>query len=211
MNVRPDPSGGWDQRYAGSLSLFGEEPNAFLVRHRHRFGGGQAALVVADGSGRHGAWLAGQGLLVDAFDVSAEGDRQARELDRRRGVFVRRRVCGWEDWPRWEGYDHVVAIFIQFAAPEERRRLFARMRSALAPGGTLLLLGYAEAQLGLRTGGPPDLEKLYSKEDLAAEFAGLTIEELTEYRDELAEGTAHRGPSALIGLVARRDADARPL
>ena len=204
MSAKPDLSGGWDQRYAGSPSLFGEEPNAFLVRHRHRFVGGQSALVVADGSGRHGAWLAGLGLLVDAFDISAEGDRRARDLDRRRGVHVRRRVCGWEEWPRWEGYDHVVAVFVQFAAPEERQRLFARMRSALKPGGTLVLLGYAEAQLGLRTGGPQELEKLYSRELLTAEFADLAIEELIEYREELSEGSAHRGPSALIGLVARR-------
>ena len=204
MSVRPDPSGGWDQRYASSPSLFGEQPNAFLVRHRHRFDSAQSALVIADGSGRHGAWLAGLGLLVDAFDISAEGDRRARELDRHRGVHVRRWVCGWEEWPHWEGYEHVVAVFIQFATPEERKQLFARMRSALKPGGTLVLLGYAEAQLGLRTGGPQELEKLYSRELLTAEFAGLVIEELVEYREELSEGSAHCGPSALIGLVARR-------
>ncbi len=204
MSRQGDPSGGWDAKYAGSPSLFGEEPNEFLVRQRHRFAVGQRALVVADGSGRHGAWLASLGLEVDAFDVSGEGDRRAREIDRLRGVTVRRQVCGWEDWPRWEGYDHVVAIFIQFAPPAERARLFARMRSALAPGGTLCLLGYAEAQFGLRTGGPPDLAKLYSRELLAREFADLAIEELVEYREDLAEGSAHRGPSALVGLVARR-------
>ena len=117
----------------------------------------------------------------------------------------RRQVCGWEQWPCWEGYDHVVAVFIQFAAPEERARMFARMRAALVPGGTLLLLGYAEEQLGLRTGGPAQLEKLYSRELLAREFGALNIEELVEYREDLAEGSAHRGPSALLGLVARRN------
>ena len=66
------------------------------------------------------------------------------------------------------------------------------------------LLGYAEAQLGLRTGGPPELAKLYTQELLASEFAGLAVEELVEYREVLAEGSAHRGPSALIGLVARK-------
>jgi SAM-dependent methyltransferase len=204
MSLPMDPSGGWDRKYAGSPSLFGEEPNDFLVRRGPSFRAGQKALVIADGSGRHGAWLAGLGLCVDAFDVSSEGDRQARALDARLGVTVRRQVCGWEDWPTWEGYDHVVAIFIQFAAPEERARLFAKMRSALAPNGMLHLLGYAEAQLGLRTGGPSDLDKLYSRELLAREFAELETVELVEYRAELAEGSAHRGPSALICLVARR-------
>ena len=204
MSEPVDPTGGWDLRYAGSASLFGDRPNDFLVARRGRFRPSERALIIADGSGRHGAWLAGLGLKVDAFDVSPEADRQARALDARLGVAVRRAVCGWQDWPAWEGYDHVVAIFIQFAAPEERARLFARMRTALVPGGTLHLLGYAEAQLGLRNGGPPDLAKLYSRELLEREFADMTIEEITEYRADLSEGTAHRGPSALIGLVARR-------
>jgi len=204
MSEPADPTGGWDRKYAASPSLFGDEPNAFLVVRRARFHPGQRALVIADGSGRHGAWLAGLGLHVDAFDLSPEADRQARELDARLGVQVNRRVCGWEGWPDWTGYDHVVAIFIQFAAPEERARLFARMGAALAPGGTLHLLGYAETQLGLRTGGPADLAKLYSRDLLVAAFPGLVLEEVTEWRTELTEGTAHRGPSALIGLVARR-------
>jgi SAM-dependent methyltransferase len=204
MSGPADPTGGWDLRYAGSPSLFGEQPNDFLVAGGDRFRPGEKALVIADGSGRHGAWLAGRGLQVDAFDISPEADRQARALDDRLGVRVHRAVCGWEDWPTWQGYDHVVAIFIQFAAPTERDRLFARMRSALAPGGTLHLLGYAEAQLELRTGGPPDLAKLYSRDLLARAFADLSIEAITEYRADLSEGTAHRGPSALIGVVARR-------
>jgi len=204
MSETPDLTGGWDRKYANSPSLFGDGPNDFLVARQAGFLPGQKVLVIADGSGRHGAWLAGLGLKVDAFDVSPEADRQARTLDARLGVTVHRTVCGWEGWPTWEGYDHIVAIFIQFSPPEERTRLFARMRSALVSGGTLHLLGYAEAQLGLRTGGPSDLERLYSRELLLREFASLTIEETAEYHAVLSEGTAHRGPSALIGLVARR-------
>ncbi len=204
MSDASDPTGGWDLKYANSPSLFGDRPNDFLIARQAEFLPGQKVLVIADGSGRHGAWLAGLGLKVDAFDVSPEADRQARALDARLGVTVHRAVCGWEGWPTWEGYDHIVAIFIQFCPPEERTRLFARLRSALVPDGRLHLLGYAEAQLGLRTGGPKDLERLYSRDLLEREFAGMQTEVLTEYRAELSEGTAHRGPSALIGLVARR-------
>ncbi len=204
MSETSDPTDGWDRKYANSSSLFGDRPNDFLVARKAGFLPGQKVLVIADGSGRHGVWLAGLGLKVDAFDVSPEADRQARILDTRLGVTVHRAVCGWEGWPTWEGYDHVVAIFIQFSPPEERTRLFARMRSALVTGGTLHLLGYAEAQLGLRTGGPSDIARLYSRELLLREFAEMTIDSIAEYRADLSEGTAHRGPSALISLVARR-------
>ena len=35
-------------------------------------------------------------------------------------------------------------------------------------------------------------------------FAPMEIVELREYEAEVAEGTGHRGHSALIGMVARR-------
>lgn len=204
MSEPADPTGGWDRKYADAPSLFGDRPNDFLVARQAGFLPGQKVLVIADGSGRHGAWLASLGLKVDAFDISPEADRQAKALDARLCVTVHRVVCGWEGWLTWEGYDHIVALFIQFCPPEERARLFARMRTALVSGGTLHLLGYAEAQLELRTGGPADLKRLYSRDLLLGEFSGMEIDVLNEYRAELSEGTAHRGPSALIGLVARR-------
>jgi SAM-dependent methyltransferase len=196
----------WDARYVASDSLFGEQPNAFLVRQRGLFRPGQRALVVADGSGRHGAWLASLGLQVDAFDIAPEGDRQARLLDARRGVQVSRQVCGWEDWPRWEGYDHVVAIFVQFSAPDERTRMFESMAKSLLPGGHLHLLGYSQKQLIYGTGGPKDAGRLYDAALLNQAFPSLRILELSQYETTLDEGSAHRGPSALIGYVGRRDA-----
>lgn len=196
----------WDARYVASASLFGEQPNDFLVRQRGLFRPGQKALVIADGSGRHGAWLAGLGLQVDAFDIAPEGDRQARQLDSQRGLQVNRQVCGWEDWPCWQGYDHVVAIFIQFSAPEERTRLFARMAQALLPGGHLHLLGYSQKQLSFGTGGPKDISRLYDTALLNQAFPTLRMLELSQYEDVLDEGSAHRGQSALIGYVGRRDA-----
>jgi protein-L-isoaspartate O-methyltransferase len=196
----------WDARYVASDSLFGEESNSFLVRQRGLFRPGQRALVVADGSGRHGAWLASLGLQVDAFDIAPEGDRQARLLDARRGVQVNRQVCGWEDWPRWEGYDHVVAIFVQFSAPDERTRMFERMATSLLPGGHLHLLGYSKKQLIYGTGGPKDTGRLYDAALLNQAFPMLRMLELSQYEAVLEEGSAHRGPSALIGYVGRRDA-----
>ena len=98
----------------------------------------------------------------------------------------------------------IVAIFIQFAAPEQRARLFAGMQQALKPGGLLLLEGYRVEQLAYGTGGPKDIENLYTAELLRNAFADLEILHLAEYDAPIEEGSGHRGMSALVDLVARK-------
>ena len=85
-----------------------------------------------------------------------------------------------------------------------RARLFANIQRCLKPGGTLVLQGYTPRQLEYKTGGPPVASHLYTADMLREAFAPMEIVELREYEAEVAEGTGHRGHSALIGMVARR-------
>ena len=201
----PDAARTWDARFEAPGYLFGEAPNSWLAAHRALFAAGERVLAVADGEGRNSVWLAGLGLQVDAFDISAVGVAKARALANRLGVSINFQVAGCDDWP-WEdaAYDCVVAIFVQFADPAMRSRLFANMARTLKPGGRLFLLGYAPQQLDYGTGGPGILEHLYTQDLLRTAFAGLEIIELREWDEVLSEGTAHSGPSALIGIVARK-------
>ena len=85
-----------------------------------------------------------------------------------------------------------------------RARLFANAMDALKVGGILVLQGYGPRQLEFKTGGPSLLSHLYTTDLLREAFASMEILELREYEAELTEGTRHRGRSALIGMVARR-------
>lgn len=195
----------WDKRYAGETYLFGERPNAFLARQKQRLQGRRRALAVADGEGRNGVWLAEQGLEVVSLDGSGAAQRKARRLAQQRSVELHLELADLETWS-WpsQAFDVVAAIFIQFASPDLRSRLFAGMRQALAPGGLLLLEGYRPEQLGYRTGGPSVGENLYTEDLLREAFADLQILELTSYDAVIEEGTGHSGMSALIDLVARK-------
>lgn len=201
----PEPAATWDQRFSQPGYVFGTEPNAFLASQRALFEPGKRVLAVADGEGRNSVWLARQGLAVDAFDISPVGVAKARELARQGGVAVNYQVSDCDGW-NWEPhtYDYVVAIFIQFADPAMRERLFANMARALKPGGYLVLQGYTPKQLDYNTGGPGILEHLYTPALLREAFADLEMVELREYEAQLNEGSRHIGPSALIGMVARR-------
>jgi 2-polyprenyl-3-methyl-5-hydroxy-6-metoxy-1,4-benzoquinol methylase len=195
----------WNRRYASADYLFGTEPNAWLREHATALPAAGRVLSVADGEGRNSVWLARQGFQVDAFDVADRAVEKAQALARREGVSVNYTLAdvdgfAWSD----AAYDGVVAIFVQFADPETRARLFQRMVRSLKPGGVLILQGYTPKQLEYRTGGPSVLSHLYSRQMLESAFVELSILELREYEREVQEGQGHSGRSALIGLVARR-------
>ena len=206
MSQRFDnPRATWNARYGGADFHFGTAPNAFLAREAHRLALPSSVLCVADGEGRNSVWLARQGHRVSAFDLAEAGVAKARRLAAEHGVEVDYAVADIGDWP-WHqrSYDAVVAIFIQFLAPEARGPVFAGMRQAVRPGGLVLLQGYRPEQVDYGTGGPPRREHMYTAAWLAAEFAGWECLHLREHDEDIAEGAGHRGRSALVDLVARR-------
>lgn len=198
----------WDARYAGDDYVFGTEPNAFLAAQAHRFRPGQRALAVADGEGRNGVWLARQGLDVATVELSPVAVEKARRLAARHGVTMTIECADLASW-RWESgcFDLVVGIFIQFAGPTLRDLIFRRMKEALKPGGLLLLEGYRPEQLNYKTGGPSEIDNLYTTDLLRNAFADMKILHLAAYDAVISEGARHRGMSALVDLVAQLPPD----
>ncbi len=193
----------WDQRFATDDYVFGTEPATFLTAHAGLIPSGARTLCVADGEGRNSVWLAQQGCDVTAFDVSPNALAKAQKLATTAGVSVRFDCSKIEDWD-WgaEGYDLVVAIFIQFLSPPERCPVFAGLRRALAPGGRLLLHGYTPKQVDYGTGGPGNRNNMYTPDLLRESFPDLTVLRLDSYEKHLSEGKGHSGQSALIDLIA---------
>ncbi len=195
----------WEKRFSVPDYVFGTEPNEFLKAHAHLLPNSGVALSVADGEGRNGVWLAARGLDVLAVEWSPSALAKARVLAARRGVALRTLqadIVRWQ-WPV-ATFDVVVAIFIQFLTPDERRQVFAHMRDALKPGGLLLMEGYRPEQLKYKTGGPSQIENLYTRALLEAEFDSMSQLQITEHDSVRSEGAGHAGMSALIDLVGRK-------
>jgi cyclopropane fatty-acyl-phospholipid synthase-like methyltransferase len=194
----------WEQHYAVDEYIFGTEPNVFLVSQQHLLKPGMKALAVADGEGRNGVWLAKQGLDVLSVDFSENAVAKAKKLAAQSGVEVATEVGDLRTWDFGESrFDVIVAIFIQFANPEERGKIFQHMKKSLKPGGLLILQGYTPKQLEYKTGGPPVAENMYTPAMLREAFADMEILHLHEHEDFIAEGTKHYGMSALVDMVAR--------
>lgn len=197
----------WDERFAGDDYFYGTDANVFLRSQAALLPPSGTALSLAEGEGRNAVWLAQQGLTVTAVDASAVGLAKAGRLAAARGVSITPVVADLATWTfPAAAFDVVVAIFIQFAPPALRDRLFAGMIAALRPGGLLLLQGYRTEQLRYGTGGPKSAELLYTTDLLRRSFAPLAIERLEAHDDEIVEGQGHNGMSALVDLVARKPA-----
>ncbi|MDX2483360.1 MAG: methyltransferase domain-containing protein [Pseudodonghicola sp.] len=194
----------WDKRYQRDGYLFGTEPAGFVREQARALAPGSRVLCLADGEGRNSVHLAELGHEVTAFDASVVAQDKARALAADRGVSVAFHHAGVEDWDWSQPYDAVVGVFIQFAPPDLRDRLFGWMAQAVAPGGRVMLHGYAPRQVGYGTGGPGVPENLYTEALLRQAFEGWEILRLADYDREIDEGPGHSGRSALVDLVARK-------
>lgn len=196
----------WDKRFSQAEYVFGKEPNIYLKNQVPKYMRPSAnALCVADGEGRNSVWLAKQGMAVEAFDISPVAVEKARWLAKHEQVSVAYSVTNTDSWV-WKPnhYDLIAAIFIQFATPNMRVDLFAKIRNSLKPGGHLILQGYTPKQLDYKTGGPPSIDHLYTTELIQDLVKGMEICDWQEYEAEIHEGQGHHGMSALMGVVARK-------
>ncbi|MCS0636531.1 class I SAM-dependent methyltransferase [Streptomyces sp. LP05-1] len=135
----------WDERYAGRDRVWSGRPNATLVAEITGLTPGHA-LDLGCGEGGDALWLARQGWRVTAADISGvaleRGARQAAEEG----------LADLIEWQRHdlavsfpEGrYDLVTSGFLH--SPGEgmpRERILRDAVAAVAPGGTLLVMGHA--------------------------------------------------------------------
>ena len=198
----------WNERFDNDEFIFGKEPNEYLVEQStHYLRPGNSVLCIADGEGRNGVWLAKQGMLVTGFDVSDIALSKANQFANENQVSIQYSLCDTDgfDW-QVNTYDAVIGIFIQFADPEMRTRIFKQVHQTLKPGGLFILQGYTPKQLVYKTGGPSLIEHLYTEEMIRKLSQGFEILDLQCYEKELSEGARHTGMSALLGMVAKKSA-----
>jgi 2-polyprenyl-3-methyl-5-hydroxy-6-metoxy-1,4-benzoquinol methylase len=198
----------WNARFNKQEFIFGKEPNEYLAAQAAQYlKVGDAVLCIADGEGRNGVWLAKQGMQVTGFDVSDIALAKAKQFAADKEVNIQYSLCDTDsfDWQANQ-YDAVIAIFIQFADPAMRAKIFKQVQQTLKPGGLFILQGYTPKQLEYKTGGPSLLEHLYTEEMIRELSQDFEVLNLQCYEKELSEGARHTGMSALLGMVAKKRA-----
>jgi SAM-dependent methyltransferase len=163
----------WNQRYERSELVWSAAPNIWVQQLTEDLPVG-TALDIAAGEGRNALWLAGRGWYVTAADFSTVALQRARSLaDDHLGPGAGRLVtleADVETWvPRARSYDLVLVAYLHLPRPQ-RSAIMRAAAEAVAPGGTLLVIGHDVENLTAGHGGPQDPTVLYRPSDIVADI-----------------------------------------
>jgi SAM-dependent methyltransferase len=165
----------WNRKHGEGGLLFGAEPNRFLVAESEGLAPGRA-LDLACGAGRNAVWLAERGWTVLGADFSDVALENARGLAAERGVEVEWVQADLREWePPAQAFDLVVVLYLQVPGDELRSEL-RNAAEAVAPGGTILVVGHHLENLEHGYGGPSNPAVLYTPDQVVAALDGLEIE-----------------------------------
>ena len=165
----------WNRRYAGVDSLWSANPNRFLVAEAEGLEPGRA-LDLACGEGQNAVWLASLGWDVTAVDYAEVAVAKGIERAARAGVAVDFQVGDLLDYvPDARSFDLVLILYLHISS-DGLRLVLERATGALAPGGTLVLVGHDLLNLTEGVGGPSDRDLLFTPDEVVAELPGLEIE-----------------------------------
>lgn len=119
-------------------------PNAYLVAEAADLAPG-VALDAGAGHGAESIWLAARGWRVTAVDFSATALEHARSSAIEQGSEVAERIDWIEaDMMSWtppaEKFDLVLCLYMHIAGSVDE--VVRRLAAAVAPGGSLLLVGH---------------------------------------------------------------------
>ena len=193
----------WNERFATEEYVYGTEPNLFYREQLEKLNPGKI-LFPAEGEGRNDVYAAMQDWKVTAFDPSTVAKTKAENLARQKNVEIDYRIADYENVSfSKESFDCLVLIFAHMH-PLKRKEYHKKLASFLKPGGTLILEGFSKKQIKNNTGGPRNVEMLFSEEELRNDFNFFSELSISETDVTLDEGAFHKGKASVIRVTGKK-------
>ena len=198
----------WNDRFREKEYAYGTEPNEFLKAQLQQLNPG-SILFGAEGEGRNAVYAATLGWKVCAFDISIEGKKKALALAADKGVSIEYQVGHLPDLNFQEEPFDVVALIYAHFPPSVRPKYHQILDRKTKKGGLVIFEAFGKNHLHYRKknpkiGGPPNLDLLFSTDEIQSDFKDYQVLELAEKEIELSEGLYHNGKGSAIRFVGRK-------
>ncbi|SDL35744.1 class I SAM-dependent methyltransferase [Kriegella aquimaris] len=189
----------WNGRYKSASYIYGTEPNEFFRKQLEKLKVG-SILLPAEGEGRNAVYAAGQGWSVTAFDRSTIGREKALRLALNKKVSLTYEVADVMEFQTTQRFDVLGLMYAHF--PKQiRKQAYQNLLGFLKPEAKVIFEAFAKEQLENSSGGPKNLDMLFSIEEIRNEFSGLKFEFLEQQTIKLDEGEHHQGKAEVIRFV----------
>ncbi|MCX8056079.1 MAG: class I SAM-dependent methyltransferase [Ignavibacteria bacterium] len=202
----------WNERFSSEEYVYGKEPNIFLKeffeKNKELFK--EPVLMLGDGEGRNGVYLATQGLDVTSLDFAEKGLEKARRLAEEKNVKIKTILSDVNQFEFGENRWGTIVIIYLHLYPEERKNLYKKIKKALVQNGLFFLEAFSKEQLNYNSGGPKDLQLLYDKDELEEFFKNETDELKFEilFSEQkvviLHEGRLHEGEGSVVRFICKK-------
>lgn len=202
----------WNERFSSEEYVYGKEPNIFLKEFYELNPSlfKNPVLMLGDGEGRNGVYLATRGLDVTSLDYAEMGLRKAKKLAEEKNVDLKTILSDVNEFDFGkEKWGTIVLIFLHLTK-DERKNLYSKIKDALLPDGLFFMEVFSVDQLNYNSGGPSLPELLYTKEELEKEFKkpfdGYRFEIIISEQKVvlLHEGKLHEGEGSVVRFVCRK-------
>lgn len=190
----------WDQRYNTEEYVYGKEPNEFFRENIVRLKPGKLFLP-GEGEGRNAVFAATLGWEVTAYDYSTQGKKKAENLAKQNHVKIDYRIATHEEFEADRGSFDCIALIYAHPEPGQRTKVHRKLAGLLKPGGILIFEGFSKEQIYNNTGGPRNVDMLFSEEDLKNDFIGFIELEIIKTEIDLREGGFHQGVASVIRIT----------
>jgi SAM-dependent methyltransferase len=164
----------WEERYRSAPAVWSGQPNPQLVAEVSDLSPG-TALDVGSGEGADTIWLAARGWRVMAVDFSTTALERAAAHAAALGPEVAARIewrhADVRSWTPDPGSFDLVSAQYMHLPSTDRRPLFARLAAAVAPGGTLLLVGHDVSDLDTAAHRVHEPDMFFTGEEVAVSLA----------------------------------------
>jgi 2-polyprenyl-3-methyl-5-hydroxy-6-metoxy-1,4-benzoquinol methylase len=163
----------WEERYRSRPAVWSGRPNPVLIEEVTDLAPG-TALDAGCGEGADAVWLAEHGWQVTAADFAQTALQRAAAHAEGLGSAISDRIT----WLHTDltstayaggRYDLVTAQYLQLPGAL-RETMFTNLARAVAPGGSLLVVGHSASDLQTTVPRPPMKEQYFTALDVAGQL-----------------------------------------